>query len=97
MKKSKKIELLLLIVLVILGIIFYTVDKTRANEDKKPLFCIKIGAFLDGGTVEYIGLGYKVIAFNKLGDIRKNEKPYTKVHIGSWFMTYESAYEHRNK
>lgn len=70
MKKSKKIELIILIVLVILGIIFYTVDKTRANEDKKPLFCIKIGAFLDGGT---------------------------KVHIGSWFMTYESAYEHRNK
>lgn len=83
MKKSKKIELIILIVLVILGIIFYTVDKTRANEDKKPLFCIK--------------MGYKVIAFNKLGDIRKNEKPYTKVHIGSWFMTYESAYEHRNK
>lgn len=97
MKKVAKIVGIILLVLVVLGIIFYTVDKNRAREGQKPIFCIPIGAYLDGGTVEYIGLGYKVIAFNKMEDIVDNTMNYyTRVHIGSIFMTYDSAYEQRN-
>lgn len=74
------------------------VDKNRAREGQKPIFCIPIGAYSDGGTVEYIGLGYKVIDFNKMEEIVDNTMNYyTKVHIGSWFMTYDSAYKERNK
>ena len=97
MKKVTKIVGIILVVLVILGIIFYMVDKNRAREGQKPIFCIPIGAYSDGGTVEYIGLGYKVIDFNKMEEIVDNTMNYyTKVHIGSWFMTYDSAYKERN-
>lgn len=97
MKKVAKIVGIILIVLVILGIVFYIVDKNRAREGQKPIFCIPIGAYLDGGTTEYIGLGYKVIDFNKMEEIVDNTMNYyTKVHIGSWFMTYDSAYKERN-
>lgn len=97
MKKVAKIIGIILLILVALGIIFYAVDKNRAREGQKPIFCIPIGAYLDGGTVEYIGLGYKVIAFNKMEDIVDNTMNYyTRVHIGSIFMTYDSAYEQRN-
>ena len=97
MKKVAKIVGIILIILVMLGIIFYTIDKNRAREGQKPMFCIPIGMYLDGGTIEYIGLGYKVIDFNKMEDIVDNTMNYyTKVHIGSIFMTYESAYEQRN-
>lgn len=97
MKKVVKIVAIILIVLVVLGIIFYTIDKNRAREGQKPIFCIKIGTLMDGGTEEYLGLGYKVIDFNKMEEIVDNTMNYyTKVHIGSWFMTYDSAYEQRN-
>ena len=97
MKKVAKIVGIILIILVMLGIIFYTIDKNRAREGQKPMFCIPIGMYLDGGTIEYIGLGYKVIDFNKMEDIVDNTMNYyTKVHIGSIFMTYDSAYEQRN-
>lgn len=97
MKKAMKIVGIILSVLVVLGIIFYSIDKNRAREGQKPIFCIKIGTYLDGGTTEYIGLGYKVIDFNKMEDIVDNTMNYyTRVHIGSWFMTYDLAYEQRN-
>ena len=97
MKKVAKIVGIIFVVLVILGIVFYIVDKNRAREGQKPIFCIPIGAYLDGGTIEYIGLGYKVIDFNKMEKMVDNTmKYYTKIHIGSWFMTYDSAYEERN-
>lgn len=97
MKKVAKIVGMIILILVILGMIFYTVDKNRAREGKRPMFCKKIGAYLDGGTTEYIGLGYKVIAFNKMEDIVDGTMNYyTRVHIGSLFMTYDSAYKQRN-
>ena len=37
---------------------------------------------MDGGTIEYFGLGYKVIDFNMLNG-------YDEMKIGSWFMKYE--------
>lgn len=97
MKKVVKIVGIILMVLVVLGIIFYTIDKNRGREGQKPIFCIKIGTYKDGGTTEYIGLGYKVIDFSKNeGFVDNTMNYYTKIHIGSWFMTYDSAYKQRN-
>ena len=91
MKKGVKITLIILlniiiiaiIVLVTLGVIFYNIDKERAQNVEEPLFCkSQDWTYMDGGTKEYWGLGYKVIKFNRLGG-------YNKVKIGSWSMQYE--------
>ena len=50
----------------------------------------------DGGTIEYFGLGYKVIDFHTLAG-------FDDVKIGSWFMDYNDfkeemeAYEKKYK
>ena len=66
MKNKIKTILLIVYIIAVLGIIFYTVDSNRAKNNQKPLFCIKHpgGTILDGGTIIYFGLGYKVIDFH---------------------------------
>ncbi len=84
MKKSFKIIGIILGVIIILGIIFFIVDYNRVQKQEKPIFCIKnpAGVIRDGGTVEYFGLGYKVIDFHTLAG-------FEDIKIGNWFMKYE--------
>ena len=84
MKKSLKVIGIVLGVIVILGIVFFVVDYNRVQKQEKPIFCIQnpAGIINDGGTVEYFGLGYKVIAYNKLNG-------YNKIHIGTYFLEYD--------
>jgi len=108
MKKVTKV----LIILIILGLVFFAVDYTKVKNQEKPIFCIPLGVIQDGGTREYLGLGYKVIDFHKIEsilddstieikensviDINKKFDYYDRVHIGSWFMIYDSALRQRN-
>ena len=84
MKKGIKVLLIILGVIIILGLIFFAVDYSRVQKEEKPLFCIQhpAGIIMDGGTVEYFGLGYKVIDFNRVNG-------YDEMKIGSWLMKYE--------
>ena len=84
MKKKIKILLLIIAIIAVLGIIFYTIDSNRAKNNQIPLFCIKHpgGTILDGGTIIYFGLGYKVIDFHTLAG-------FDDVKIGSWSMDYD--------
>ena len=84
MKKGIKILLIILGVIIILGLIFFAIDYSRVQKQEKPIFCIQnpAGVIMDGGTIEYFGLGYKVIDFNMLNG-------YDEIKIGSWFMKYE--------
>ena len=82
MKKGIKILLIILGVIIILGLIFFTVDYNRVQKQEKPIFCINYSTLRDGGTKAYIGLGYKVIDFNMLNG-------YDEIKIGSWFMKSE--------
>ena len=84
MKKGIKVLLIVLGVIIILGLIFFAIDYNRVQKQEKPLFCIQYpaGVIRDGGTIEYFGLGYKVIDFNMLNG-------YDEIKIGSWFMKYE--------
>ena len=84
MKKGIKIFLIVLGVIIILGLIFFGVDYNRVKNGDNPIFCIRnlAGIIMDGGTIEYFGLGYKVIDFNMLNG-------YDEIKIGSWFMKYE--------
>lgn len=84
MKRVLLVIGIILLVVIITGIIFFCIDSNRVKNGELPMFCINnpAGTLMDGGTKEYIGLGYKVIKFNKLNG-------YKETKIGSWFMKLE--------
>lgn len=88
MKKGLRMCFSIIGVIVILGIIFFVVDYNRVQKQEKPIFCIKnpAGEISDGGTVEYFGLGYKVIDFNTLAG-------FDDIKIGTWSMDYNDFLE----
>lgn len=90
MKKGIKICLIVIGVIIVLGLIFFTIDYNRAKNNEKPIFCFNVATYRDGGTIEYMGLGYKVIDFHTLSG-------YDEVKIGSWFMQYEDFEEEYSK
>jgi hypothetical protein len=58
-------------------------DYSLAKHNKKPIFAIPILRHKDGGTVEYYGLGYKVIKYNKLDNIDSNCVELYRQSIGN--------------
>ena len=98
MKKILKVVAGILGIIVVLGIVFFTVDYNRVKNQKRPIFCIQSPAevILDGGTIEYFGLGYKVIDFHTIAG-------FDDIKIGTWFMDYNDfeeeikAYEKKYK
>lgn len=61
MKKSVKITLWILFIIIIAWAVIFTVDYSKVSRLKKPFFVIEIGK-VDGETsaTVYMGLGYKV-------------------------------------
>lgn len=88
MKKILKVVAGILGIIVVLGILFFTVDYNRVKNQKKPIFCIQNpdGGIMDGGTIEYFGLGCKVIDFHTLAG-------FDDIKIGTWFMDYNDFEE----
>ena len=88
MKKLLKVIGIVLGIIVVLGMVFFIVDYNRVQKQEKPIFCIQnpAGIISDGGTIEYFGLGYKVIDFHTLAG-------YDDIKIGSWFMDYNDFEE----
>ena len=88
MKKLLKVIVIVLGIIVVLGIVFFIVDYNRVQKQEKPIFCIQnpAGIISDGGTIEYFGIGYKVIDFHTLAG-------YDDIKIGSWFMDYNDFEE----
>ena len=83
MKRGLKILFIIVGIVVILGIIFFAVDYNRVQKQEKPICCIQnpAGVIKDGGTIEYFGLGYKVIDFHTLAG-------FDDIKIGTWLMDY---------
>lgn len=79
MKKGLKIGIIVFVVIIGCGIIFGSIDKKRATDNKRPIFAVRTTIYKDGGSKEYMGLGYKVIVFNTLCG-------YKEVKFGSWQM-----------
>lgn len=92
--KVKKIFIVILI-LALVWIIFFSVDYIRVKKQKLPVFCFKfVFEYKDGGTIEYIGFGYKVIDFHKLvyGEPQWHGKEMVEEkYICSWNVSYEEA------
>ena len=87
-KKQKIIARLVVILCIGILIVTFTVDYNRVKNQKKPIFCIQNpdGGIMDGGTIEYFGLGYKVIDFHTLAG-------FDDIKIGTWFMDYNDFEE----
>lgn len=81
MKILFKVLSIIIGIVIILGILFFIVDYSRVKNNQIPIFCIPVGIAMDGGTVEYLGLGYKVIDFNTISG-------YDDIKIGTWTMKY---------
>ena len=83
MKKGLKILFIIIGIIIVLGIVFFVVDYNRVQKQEKPIFCIQNPAVVirDGGTIEYFGLGYKVIDFHTLAG-------FDDIKIGTWLMDY---------
>ena len=88
MKKMLKVIGIVLGIIVILGIVFFAIDYNRVQKQEKPIFCIQnpAGVIKDGGTIEYFGLGYKVIDFHTLAG-------FDDIKIGTWLMDYNDFQE----
>ena len=88
MKKWLKVIGIVLGIIVILGIVFFVIDYNKVQKQEKPIFCIQnpAGMISDGGTIEYFGLGYKIIDFHTLAG-------YDDIKIGTWFMEYNDFEE----
>lgn len=76
-------KLFILIVILVL-VLFLTIDIIRVHYNSTPIFCISGGMYLDGGTRVYIGLGYKIIDYNKLDG-------YDGYKVGTWLLDYDNS------
>ncbi len=74
----------IILIIFFLGIITYTIDNARISTGKTPIVSIPLVELKDGGTKEYYGIGYKIIAYNKLNG-------YKKYHIGSYKLEYDDT------
>lgn len=60
---KRKINYFLIVMLMF--VLFFSVDYSRAQNNKPPLFAINTEIYKDGGTKEYQGIGYKVLDYNE--------------------------------
>lgn len=82
MKKKKIMIFINAIILFIIMIIFFiSIDLYQLKNEKEPIFAINTISYRDGGSKEYMGLGYKIIKYHN------DMKNYFK--IGTWFLKYE--------
>ena len=88
MEKNKNVKRAKLIINIVCSIIVILVlmvgidviGVTRYNVG--PFFAIPTKTYKDGGTKEYVGLGYKVIKYNQLQGRRDKE-------LGTWGLKYD--------
>lgn len=87
MKKFRIIIISLVILIVVLVITDIFVVKIL---ERKPLFAFNTVTYKDGGTQEYIGLGYKVIDYNVL-------QGRQDIVIGPFWIKYEQGSKENSK
>jgi hypothetical protein len=78
--KAKTIRRVVIAVFLCITAAFFTIDLLRVGRDAPPVFCVPLIYYDDGGSVDYYGIGYKVI---KDYDITEDE---TEFYIAPWFM-----------
>ena len=90
--KFFKNAIIVIIGILILACIFGFIDYHRYRNNEKPIFTFPM-TYMDGGTVEYVGLGYQIIYFNMIEDsmaIQKDGK-IIKDMAPIWY-TFDDSY-----
>lgn len=72
--------------ILIVWITFFITDFSLAKANKSPVFAIPVLRHKDGGSVEYYGLGYKVIKYINFNVESGSE--VANVDFGTWFMKF---------
>ena len=90
MKKVLKLLVAIILAVIVIGGVLFLIDCSEINSGRKPKFAVVVNYIDDGGTTEYMGIGYKIIDFNMLNG-------YDEIKIGSWFMKYEDFEEEYKK
>lgn len=81
-RKTVKTILISAVVIVILMSTMIIADFNDVLHGQSPVFCLKRNTYDDGGTIEYIGLGYKIIDYNATYG-RED------IVVGSFFKRYD--------
>ncbi|MBR3696965.1 MAG: hypothetical protein IKM97_01640 [Clostridia bacterium] len=96
-KQKRKKYLLIILIVLCIWLVFFSVDYFRTKNQKSPIFCrFTFWSNLNGGSVMYYGLGYKVIHFNKILsyeeriDLKCSSANY--YYICSWYPSYDVAW-----
>lgn len=71
-----------IVIIIILWILVYSVDKMRVEKNEKPWFCFPIEVS-ESGTGYYYGLGYKTYVVTIKN--QKGNYEISDVKLGHWF------------
>lgn len=76
--------------LAVWGILFAT-DCIRAQSKQRPVFAVCTRLYLDGGSAEYIGAGYRVIRYVKWteGEDNSMRVEVDRVDVGPLWMKFD--------
>lgn len=87
MKRKTKIELIILLSIIVSAVTFGIIDYERINNDKYPLFCLKIHdeAYLKENC---LGLGYNITRYISSQPLEKLSED-TSVNFKIWFLKSE--------
>lgn len=83
--KTKKIIFIILGIFVLCAI-FLFIDVLMLENGKTPIFSICYATLQDGGTKNYIGLGYTIMDYNILGG-------FNGYKVGFWIIG-GATYDH---
>ena len=84
-KKTIKKILVTLIILFVIIITLFFADVYKVLNNEEPIFSIKKSIYEDGGTIEYIGFGYKIFK------LRRVDYSIDEVKFGTIFSSYETV------
>ncbi len=87
MTKRRKKQIVIAIAVLLWGVMFGT-DFYRQTKEKPPIFCIQTRAADDGGSTEWVGIGYKVqkVVNHERYWVQKDFENGFDWHIMSWFI-----------
>lgn len=90
--KKKNIILGIFLTILLLSIVFRYVDFSRIRHNKKPLFVVLVKKYKDGGSKEYLGLGYKVISCHNLSGDNSQNIGFYSMDINNVCINSSDAY-----